>query len=161
VGVMLGGDSRQHRFSGTDIASLVRGLRDIATTGARLVVTPSRRTPPALASAARELCAESRGWFWDGSGGNPYLAILAHADHLVVTADSVNMLGEAAATGTPIHLFTPTGGHAKISAFVQGLTDHGAVRPFASTLESWSYEPLDATARIAIAVAQAFGARKG
>ena len=46
---------------------------------------------------------------WDGRGENPYLALLALADAIVVTADSYNMVGEAAATGAPILVFEPSG----------------------------------------------------
>jgi uncharacterized protein len=160
AGVMLGGDSRHHRFTEADVASLAGLLRAVAGSGVRLVVTPSRRTPPALAAAVRALCGETGGFWWDGTGDNPYLPILAHAEHLVVTADSVNMLGEAAATGRPVHLFTPSGGHRKINAFVNGLERHGVVRRLTGRLESWSYEPLDATPVIAAAVAQAYAARR-
>ena len=156
VGVLLGGDSRHHRFTAADTNALLGKLTALVTAGARLVVTPSRRTPHDLANAMRRLCVQSGGYFWDGTGENPYLAILAQADHLVVSADSVNMLGEAVATGKPVHLFTPTGGHTKISAFVNGLIDHGAVRMLSGHLESWAYPPLDATPVIAIAVAEAF-----
>jgi uncharacterized protein len=157
---MLGGNSRHHRYTEHDIVDLAAALGVVAASGAKLIVTPSRRTPPRLAEAVREFCAQTRGWFWDGTGENPYLAILAHADHLVVTADSVNMLGEAAATGKPIHLFTPSGGHTKISAFVSGLERHGAVRALSPALETWSYEPLDATPEIAVAVAKAYAAMR-
>ena len=34
---------------------------------------------------------------------NPYLGFLAGADYLLVSADSVNMLSEARATGKPRH----------------------------------------------------------
>ena len=161
AGVLLGGNSRNHRFTDQNITEFVARLASIAASGVHLVVTPSRRTPPALAAAIRDLCAASDGFFWDGSGDNPYLAILAHADHLIVTADSVNMLGEAAATGKPIHLYTPSGGHTKISSFVSGLERHGAVRALSGALETWSYEPLDATPAIAVAVAKAYAARRG
>ncbi len=160
VGIILGGDSQHHRFTPQDIERLVSDLTGLTQAGANLIVTPSRRTPAALASAVRKLCADTGGFFWDGSGENPYLAILAHADHLVVTADSVNMLGEASATGKPIHLFTPTGGHTKISSFVSGLVQHGAVRPLSGALETWSYDTLDATPVIAIAVAKAYAAMR-
>jgi uncharacterized protein len=158
--VILGGDSKHHRFTPANIAGLTETLTVLASGGAHLVVTPSRRTPTSLADAVRALCAQTGGFFWDGSGENPYLAILAHADHLVVTADSVNMLGEAAATGTPIHLFTPSGGHTKISSFVSGLERHGAVRALSPTLETWSYDAIDATPIIAITVAKAYGAKR-
>jgi uncharacterized protein len=158
IGVILGGDSQHHRFTPQDIGRLVGDLTALTQVKANLVVTPSRRTPETLSSAVRDLCQATGGFFWDGSGENPYLAILAHAGHLVVTADSVNMLGEAAATGKPVHLFTPSGGHTKISSFVSGLEQHGAVRPLSGALETWSYEPLDATPVIATAVAKAYAA---
>ncbi len=48
---------------------------------------------------------------WDGAGKNPYLAMLAAADAIVVTADSVNMVGEACATGKPVLVFDLTTRH--------------------------------------------------
>jgi uncharacterized protein len=156
VGVLLGGDSQHHRFTDADISRLAQHLKAITDTGVELIVTPSRRTPAALAAAINSLCKRTNGFYWDGTGSNPYLPILAHADHIVATADSVNMLGEAAATGKPIHLFIPSGGHTKISSFVKGLSNHGAVRTLSNTLETWSYPPLDATPVIAAAVAKAY-----
>jgi uncharacterized protein len=156
AGVLLGGDSRHHKFTDADCDTLVSLLAGYQAAGAFLIVTPSRRTPARLAEAVRALCAGNRGSYWDGTGENPYLAILAHADHLIVTADSVNMLGEAVSAGKPVHLFSPSGGHAKISAFISGLIDHGAVRPMISRLETWPVQPLDATPDIAIALAEAF-----
>ena len=117
------------------------------------MVTASRRTPPALREALIALTARHSGFFWDGTGDNPYLAMLALADAVVATADSANMVGEAAATGAPILLFEPSGGHPKLSAFIAALERHGAVKPFAGRLEAWPYQPLDSTPVIAAAVA--------
>ena len=36
---------------------------------------------------------------------NPYFAILALADEIIVTADSISMIAEACATGKPTYLF--------------------------------------------------------
>jgi uncharacterized protein len=156
VGVLLGGDSQHHQFKAADINRFVQHLTAITMTGAKIIVTPSRRTPGDLAEAIQSLCAQTNGFYWNGEEDNPYLSILAHADHIVATADSVNMVGEAAATGKPIHLFSPAGGHTKISSFVKGLLTHGAVRTLSDTLETWSYAPLDATPVIAVAVAKAY-----
>ena len=41
-------------------------------------------------------------------------AIRANADAILVTADSVNMASEAAATGAPVHVFWPGGGHPRL-----------------------------------------------
>ena len=84
----------------------------LAATGASLMVTASRRTPAGPARGAlRDLVERRGGFLWDGRGDNPYLALLALADAIVVTADSDNMVGEAAATGAPILVFEPSGGH--------------------------------------------------
>jgi uncharacterized protein len=156
AGVLLGGDSQHHHFTNADINRFLNHLTAVTAAGAKLIVTPSRRTPAALAEAIKLLCDQTKSFYWDGTGENPYLQILAHADHIIATADSVNMVGEAAATGKPIHLFSPSGGHTKISSFVKGLSAHGAVRTLSDTLETWSYPPLDATPVIAVAVAKAY-----
>ena len=42
---------------------------------------------------------------WDQVGDNPYLAILALADRLIVSSDSVSMISEALAAGPPVEVF--------------------------------------------------------
>lgn len=159
VAVLAGGDSRHHRFTPDDIARLTTGLQQLASGGAALAVTASRRTPPALLKALREIAATPRHFLWDGSGAsdaNPYLAMLAGADAIVVTADSTNMVGEAATTGKPVLVFEPSGGHPKIKRLLDGLAAYGAVRPFAGRLEEYAYQPLDSTPEIARAALAAF-----
>lgn len=156
VAVMVGGRSRHHRFRETDVARFAAGLRALAATGASLMVSFSRRTPERLRMALAPLGDGRRHFVWDGTGDNPYLAMLALADAVVVTADSTNMVGEAAATGRPVLVFEPSGGHPKIAAFLRALQHKGIVRPFTGRLEAFSYEPLDDTRAIADAVAAAF-----
>lgn len=157
VAVLAGGASRHHRFSQADVARFGRDLARLAAGGASLMATASRRTPPALRDRLRRLIAEHGGFFWDGaaqsSGGNPYVALLGLADAIVATADSFNMVGEAAATGRPVLVFEPSGGHPKLSAFIAGLRRYGAVNPFTGRLESYGYEPLDSTPVVAEAIA--------
>ena len=69
-------------------------------------MTPSRRSPPALAAAAEQAARDFPSLIWRGEGANPYPQFLAHADMLVVTGDSVNMTGEACATGKPVYVFS-------------------------------------------------------
>lgn len=153
VAVLAGGDSRHHRFTPGDVARFAGQLRALAETGARLAITTSRRTPASLREALIRLAAGGRHFLWDGSGPNPYPSLLAATDAIVVTADSTNMVGEAAATGTPVLVFEPSGGHGKITALLEGLARHGAVRRFAGQLEAFGYQPLDSTPEIARAVA--------
>ncbi len=161
VAVLAGGDSRHHRFTDADIARLARDLARLAAEGATPMITASRRTPPALRAALAELAAGTGGFLWDGTGENPYLAILALADAIVVTADSANMAGEAAATGAPVLVFHPSGGHPKLDAFIRGLETKGAVRPFTGRLEALTYDPIDSTPVIAAAVEAGFRRHRG
>jgi len=152
VAVVAGGDSRHHRFSAGDIERFAGLVAQLAQSGVSLMITASRRTPAPLREALARLAADGRGFFWDGTGENPYVPILALAEAVVVTADSANMVGEAAATGVPVLVFEPSGGHPKLRAFIAGLERHGAVKPFAGHLEAATYQPLDSTPRIAEAI---------
>jgi uncharacterized protein len=151
--VILGGNSSAYRFTRADIARLHAQLEALVHAGAALMATASRRTPPALATAIRQLVAVHGGVFWEGSGPNPYVPMLANADVIVATVDSTNMLGEAVSTGAPVLLFRPTGGSRKIDVFIAGLLHHGAVKPLGAPLETTRHHPLDATPEIAAAMA--------
>ncbi len=156
VAVLVGGDSRHHRFKPDDITRFATSLSKLAATGASLMGSRSRRTPEALVTSVAGIFRQSGGWWWDGAGDNPYMALLANADAIVVTADSVNMIGEAAATGVPVLVFEPSGGHGKIGKFLNGLADHGSVHRFDGNLVGHPYEPLDSTQEIAQAALMAF-----
>jgi mitochondrial fission protein ELM1 len=77
------------------------------------------------------------------------MALLALADAIVVTSDSVSMVSEACATGKPVHVFSIGGDYKKLRAFHSRLQAEGATRPFSGSLEQWSYEPLRETEKIA------------
>jgi mitochondrial fission protein ELM1 len=79
--------------------------------------------------------------------------LLALAEAVVVTADSANMVGEAAATGVPVLVFAPSGGHIKLAATLAALEKQGIVYPFRGELTGTRYAPVDATPMIARAIA--------
>lgn len=150
--VLVGGDSRHHRFRPEDIARFAGLLEDLARSGVALMGSRSRRTPPALDAAVAAVFARHGGWWWNGTGENPYVALLANADAIVATADSTNMIGEAAATGAPILVFEPHGGHGKLAKFLEALKSQGVVHHFEGRLDGARYKPLDSTGAIADAV---------
>ena len=157
VAMVLGGPCDSHSFTERDIAALAAIAGMLVREGNSLMVTPSRRTPPALvdaiAQALAAAAAPDRAFLWDGSGDNPYLAMLANADAILVTADSKNMVGEAAATGAPVHIYEPTGSDPKVDVFIDKLVAQGAARRWRGRLEHWTYQPIDATATIAREIA--------
>ncbi|WP_052341620.1 mitochondrial fission ELM1 family protein [Salinarimonas rosea] len=163
VAVLAGGDSRHHRFTEGDQARFLADLGRLAREdGARPMITASRRTPGALRAGLARLAAQTGGFYWDGEspGENPYVALLALADAVVVTADSTNMLGEAAAAGVPVLVFSPSGGHPKFETLVRGLEARGIARSFTGRLEGARTEPLDSTPVVAAALARAYHAHR-
>ena len=156
VAVLVGGDSRHGRFRPGDADRLLADLDRLAASGASLMVTTSRRTPAPLGVALAGLVARRGGFLHDGAGDNPYVALLALADAVVVTGDSANMVGEAAATGVPVLLAEGPRVSARHRRLYAHLAAEGVVRPLTGMLEAFRYKPLDATPAIARAVADAY-----
>ena len=126
VAVVLGGKNAVYKYTEADDDRLLRSLASVAQLGASFLITTSRRTHHRLLAAALSATSASPRIIWDGHGPNPYPHFLAAADILIVTADSVNMTGEACATGRPVYVFTPTGGSPKFARFHAALNAHGA-----------------------------------
>jgi len=163
VAVVLGGKNAVYRFTGADDDRLEASLRSMADLGASFLVTPSRRTHQRLLRAVTRATEGRPRMIWDGEGANPYPYFLAHADRFVVTGDSVNMTGEPLATGKPVWVFEPSGGSAKFARFHASLRRHGATRPLpekVTSLEAWTYPPLDSAAQIAREIERRFAAAK-
>ncbi|WP_246116930.1 mitochondrial fission ELM1 family protein [Denitrobaculum tricleocarpae] len=150
IGVIIGGANRVYKMDAPVVERLTAQLAALARDkGAGLAVTTSRRTGAANEAILRAGLADTAADIWDGTGANPYFGILALADNLLVTGDSVNMVSEAATTGKPVQVIELAGGSAKFKRFHDSLRRDGITRPFTGELESWSYPPLSETARIA------------
>ena len=148
LALLIGGANRAYRLDLDSLAALADSLAKIVRRdGGSVLATPSRRTGAAGLAVLRERLGGLPGAIWDGAGDNPYYAYLAAADALLVTADSVSMVSEAAATGKPVHVIALDGGDAKFARFHAAMRDAGVTRPFAGAIERWSYTPPDDTAR--------------
>jgi uncharacterized protein len=159
--LLVGGDNRHFKFTPPVATALQEAVRALFAAGHSVMATASRRTPPTIVEALRTALDEGAGWLWDGEGENPYFSMLAAADLIVVTADSVSMIGEAVATGAPVHIFAPSGGSPKIKLFLERLQSEDAVRPWTGTPERWTYTPINETPRIAAAIRRAYQVYKG
>jgi len=103
--VLVGGDSRHGCLPAGVGQALLKIMEDWhRKTGGSLLLTTSRRTPPALAAALARQMHTLPGLCWTGpaDGPNPYPGLLAYADQIACTADSVNLLSEACATRAPV-----------------------------------------------------------
>jgi mitochondrial fission protein ELM1 len=158
IAVLLGGNSKSFRFDSETGAKMGADLAALASkTGGCLLVTPSRRTPPESIASLKAAIAAVPSFLWDGEGPNPYFAFLGLADAIVATSDSVNMVTEAAGTGKPVYVYDLPGHSSRIARFHEAMRRHGATRPFAGALDSWSYPPVNDTEVIAGAVRLALG----
>jgi mitochondrial fission protein ELM1 len=153
LAVLIGGPNGDYDFAAEDVARLQALLQQISALPASLMITCSRRTPEAIAAVVEEATRAARyRVHWTGGADNPFAFFLAAADAIMVTADSVNMVGEACATGKPVHVFFPSGGSAKFRRFHDSLYAYGATRPIAEgceVLEAWDYPPLYSATAIA------------
>jgi mitochondrial fission protein ELM1 len=156
IAVLLGGANAVFRFDDKTAAQLSdRIVAAAKRRGASLMVTPSRRTGARQADIIRERIKAVPSVMWNGEGDNPYFGYLGSADAIIVTSDSVNMVGEATGTGKPVYIYELKGRSAKWRRFLGAIYSRGAARPFADTIENWRYIPLNATEEIAGEIARA------
>ena len=163
IALLAGGNSMHVAVDDTSFGALVDALESTCLReGGSLLATASRRTPDAW----RARLAASRGavpglrWIGDADGHaaagdppeNPYQGLLAWADRIVCTPDSVNMLSEAAATAAPLYIAWPERQRGRARAFIEALLASGRARPLDGTLAPFPVEPLRETARIAALV---------
>ncbi|WP_206862187.1 ELM1/GtrOC1 family putative glycosyltransferase [Lysobacter changpingensis] len=154
--LLIGGASAHARFDGDTYETLLERVERIAREeGGSVLATTSRRTPAHVGSSLRDRLRGVPGLIWtDGADGpNPYAGLLAWADRIVCTADSVNMLSEACATWVPVFV----AGHEQIEGrprrFVESVLQSSRVRALDETLEPFAVKPLRETARVAAEVA--------
>jgi mitochondrial fission protein ELM1 len=161
VGVLLGGPTRHTDFGPDEVAELQRRLAAFrARTGAGAVIVPSRRTPDAVLELFRKGAQDDAGvWVWDRSGDNPYVGVLALADRLVITGDSISMVSEALATQLPVEIFAANMRRRHVG-FIETLLAERQVRWFDGEVAPPSpRRTIDATGEAAAAVRSLLAAR--
>lgn len=153
VAVLVGGKSKAFDITPTTAEALADKIaRMVEGVGGSVLLTTSRRTPAAAKAILAERLSALPGILWNGEGENPYFAFLAAADIIVATEDSINMVAEAASTGKPIHIAAVNGRQQRKQLFHADLSARGVAQPFTGEYRTWTYEPLNETARLAEAI---------
>lgn len=152
LGVVLGGPAGGAQYSLAAARDLGARITKAAKTYAAIAVTPSRRTPPNFLETMSSAIVHDRLFVWDGSGGNPYAGILAHAGALIVAADSHNMVSEALASRAGVYMWRPDGLAKKMNWFADQLIARGDAREFENTANTFARTPIDATPEIVAAI---------
>jgi mitochondrial fission protein ELM1 len=158
VAVLLGGSNGRYRFEAAqarELAAHFAAMMQRDRVG--LVITPSRRTDPEVVKIFQEALTPRGAWIWDGTGDNPYFGMLACADAIIATADSVSMVSEAVATSAPVLLVRLPGKSTRIGTFMDALVADGRARDFAGKLQLWDTEPVDDTAMAAAELRRRLG----
>jgi len=156
IAVLLGGSNGDYTYSPAALQRLTDRLTELGRLGAGFMVTPSRRSDPALVASAKTAVQPFPHIFWDMVGENPYPHFLACADVFLAPADSINMTGEPCATGRPVYVFHPDGGSAKFARFHRALEQYGATRRAdeINSIGQWNYKALDSAPIIATYIAE-------
>lgn len=163
--LLVGGPSRHAAIDDAGFQSLLRMLSDRTHADAgSLSVVASRRTPASWRHAIARIEQDLPGIRWrdEQDGENPYAGLLGHADRIVCTPDSVNMLSEAAATLAPVFAWRPQIVEGRPRRFLDALLARGRIRALHgrdqdSAMDMFDVEPLRETARIAEAVRRHLG----
>jgi hypothetical protein len=143
VAVLIGGSNGRFRLDasvGRELAGQLAAM--MGRDGVGVAVTPSRRTDPAVTRVLTEALAPLGGYVWDGRGDNPYFGMLALADAIVVTVDSVSMVSEAVATEAPVLLAALPGRSRRNRLFIEALLAEGRGRAFGGSYENWQVSQL-------------------
>ncbi|MFT3761253.1 MAG: mitochondrial fission ELM1 family protein [Pseudoxanthomonas sp.] len=158
--LLLGGDGAHWRFGMAAFEVMASKLETVlARDGGSLLATASRRTPAAIAEALPTRFGRFAGVVWRDArdGENPYPGLLAWADRIVCTPDSVNMVSEASATHAPVFVFEPQRVGGRPRRFLDALLARGRIRTLDAALATFDAEPLRETARVAATVRERLG----
>lgn len=162
--LVVGGPTRHASLGDDGFVALLRDLRArVHGEGGSFSAVASRRTPARWREALIGSGTALPGLRWrdERDGPNPYAGLLAHADRIVCTPDSVNMLSEAAATLVPVFAWSPQVAQGRLRLFMDDLLASGRVRALDDMLAPFAVEPLRETARVAAEVDQRLGLDSG
>ncbi len=144
--VLIGGPSRMALFNEGLIEVMLSHLEyALATQGGSLIICGSRRTPPDIAEKIRQRFSDSGFpvWFNNNDGDNIYHSALAHADRIIVTPDSVNMISEACATELPVFIAQTERAIGRMQLFLNHLLKIERIKPLDRKLMAFEVKELN------------------
>lgn len=144
--VLLGGPTQTMAFDDKVAAEIAAKLQAFAEkTGGALLITTSPRSPETLpALIGRTVTAPHFLHAWKADADNPYLALLAEADRVVVTGDSMSMAADVAAFGKPLLIYElPWLGRSKKPGLIAGIKRQVRERRERRGMAGQPADPLD------------------
>ncbi|HJD57468.1 MAG TPA: mitochondrial fission ELM1 family protein [Rickettsia endosymbiont of Sericostoma sp.] len=159
ISVIIGGNSKNYQFTdenAREFAAILSNLTKTQDEKHTLFISFSRRTPNSAKQIIKNKVPSSAIIYdptEEEAKPNPYFGMLAQADYIISTADSISMCSEAASTGKPLYIFCPSNFKSpKHLAFTQNLLELGIAKILDKSvmqLENYNYSPLNEVEKIA------------
>ena len=149
--LILGGPTKHYDYSDKNILNILNLFNDLVEKNKlQGIVIPSMRTPKNVIELSKNKLGENS-LVIDTVDKKAYLSALSLAKYISVTCDSTSMISEAALTGKPIYVadIPPKQNDYRIKKFREIFDQLNIIKKLDVKLETWHYESLDETSRIA------------
>ena len=151
ITLILGGPTKYYNYDNESMIQIFSKInKQIIEKNLQLIIIPSNRTPEKIIQFAKEYFNKNR-LIVDSVDKQAYLSSLALAKYIIVTCYSSSMISEAALTGKPIYvaMLPSMRNDKRFQKFRNLLESMNIIRKLEDDLDTWSYEKLDETNRIA------------
>ena len=149
--LILGGPTKHYDYSEKNISNVLNIFNNLVIkNNLQGIVIPSMRTPKNIIELSK-IKLQQNSLVIDTIDKKAYLSALSLAKYICVTCDSTSMISEAALTGKPIYIADiPTNKNdQRIRKFRELFSNLNIIKKLDNSLESWDYERLDETSRVA------------
>ncbi len=149
--LILGGPTKHYDYSDKNILNILNLFNDLVEKNKlQGIVIPSMRTPKNVIELSKNKLGENS-LVIETVDKKAYLSALSLAKYISVTCDSTSMISEAALTGKPIYVadIPPKKNDYRIRKFKEIFDKLNIIKKLDVKLETWHYESLDETSRIA------------
>ena len=149
--LILGGPTKHYDYSEKNISNVLNIFNNLVIkNNLQGIVIPSIRTPKNIIELSK-IKLQQNSLVIDTIDKKAYLSALSLAKYICVTCDSTSMISEAALTGKPIYVADiPTNKNdQRIRKFRELFGKLNIIKKLDNSLESWDYERLDETSRVA------------
>jgi mitochondrial fission protein ELM1 len=149
--LILGGPTKHYDYSEKNISNIFNIFNDLVIkNNLQGIVIPSMRTPKNIIELSKNKLQQNS-LVVETIDKKAYLSALSLSKYICVICDSTSMISEAALTGKPIYVADiPTNKNdQRIRKFRELFSKLNIIKKLDNSLESWDYERLDETSRVA------------
>ena len=149
--LILGGPTKHYDYSEKNISNIFNIFNDLVIkNNLQGIVIPSMRTPKNIIELSKNKLQQNS-LVVETIDKKAYLSALSLSKYICVICDSTSMISEAALTGKPSYVADiPTNKNdQRIRKFRELFSKLNIIKKLDNSLESWDYERLDETSRVA------------